>query len=387
VSTTYGQTTTQTEEGTLSWIDPNVWTYYSNNSYRVKHKTPQYTFSDAVMYGEEVEIREDGTELPTIWNYNQHIRTKQVVYRYSDLDKNGPYLYEEATISYELYNWQYDNLPVYRRRNAVPLYTWTQYDPYEVRDGDLFEIRDYVTNYSTSWVIDYINHLRTGITTYNFESSEQHQVQGVIQYPTNIITIDNEDYDGGHCDMSTYEYVDYLQVRDVYYWPTSPSPTSTEWYNGPARRQKIDGMCGWVKAWTDWSNNGQLCGETGALGYSCDGEYTVIYNRQARYFQYPDGSSRTNTEYRAGSEYSRELVHGQCSYVSPNARSEVVFTGYDQNSPFDAYNSGLSGSIWYDPLDGNYYNSFEGSVFAQTGYYLIENTGDWGSSDYIYINY
>jgi hypothetical protein len=144
-------------------------------------------------------------------------------------------------------------------------------------------------------------------------------------------------------------------------------------------------MCGWVRSWTQWANNGQYCGETGSLGYSCDGEYTVIYNRQARYYQYPDGSGRINTEYRAGSEYSRELVHGQCSYVSPNARSEVMFTGYDQNSPFDAYNSGFSGSIWYDPLDGNYYNTFEGNVLVQGGYYLIENTGDWGSSDYIYI--
>ncbi|MDZ4058870.1 MAG: hypothetical protein U1D64_02385, partial [Bacteroidales bacterium] len=230
------------------------------------------------------------------------------------------------------------------------------------------------------------NDKRTGITTYNFESGEQHQVSGIVQYPTNIITIDNEDYDGGHCDNQTYEYVDYLQQRDIYYWPSAPSPTSGEWYNGTERRRKIEGQCGWVRAWTDWANNGQYCGSTGALGYSCDGEYSVVYNRQVRYYQFPDGSDITNTEYRAGSEFSRTQVHGQCGYIDPNLRIEIQFFGYDDLSTQLAYSSGISGSIWYDNTDNNYYTSAEGSTVAANGHYLIEDTGNWTTSDYIYIN-
>ncbi|MDP3387717.1 MAG: hypothetical protein Q8S24_10810 [Eubacteriales bacterium] len=387
-SRVFGNVQTHIETAQITHIDPGVWFYYSNNSYRKKMVSPMYTFSDnTVLYGEDIEIREDGVNITNVWTYNQHIRTKQIVYRYSDVDKNGPFLYEEGVISYEYYNWQYDNLPVYRRRNAVPLYTWSQYEPHEVRDGDMFEDKDYVTNYSTSWIYDYVNDKRTGITTYNFESGEQHQVSGVVQYPTNITLLDNEDYDNGACDNQTYEYVDYLQVRKVYSWPSTPTSTSTEWFNGPERRQKIDGMCGWVRSWSEWVNNGQLCGNTGALGYSCDGEYSVKYNRQVRYFQYPDGSGRTNIEYRAGSEHSRELVHGQCGYINPSARAEVQYFGFDENSPYDAYISGKTGSIWYDSFGGNYYDSFDGNTLALNGHYLIENTGNWSTSDYIYIDY
>ena len=385
-STTYGVTTEEVQTASVSYIY-GPWLYYESNSYRKRTVSPLYTFSDNTqIYGEETEQQENGVDI-SVWQYNQHVRTKSVVYQYSDINKTGPNLYEEATISYELYNWYYNNLPSYRYRNAVPIYTFSLYEPVAVREGDIFQITDYVTNASTSWVYDYVNDKRTGVTTYNFESGEQYQITGIIQYPTNVITIDDGDYDNGSCDTSTYEYVDYLRVRDIYYWPSIPSPTSGEWYNGTERRRKIEGECGWVKAWTDWANNGQYCSSTGALGYSCDGEYTVVYNRQARYYQFPDGTGRTDTEYRAGSEFSREQVHGQCGYINPNLRSEVPYLGYDASSTQTAYSSGITGSLWYDSIDGKYYTSDEGTTEAANGHYLVEDTGNWATSDYIYINY
>lgn len=386
-SRVYGTAEFQLETANVSYIDPGSWNYFANNSYRSKFVTPVYTFSsdNTVMYGEDIETVEYGTDISE-WQYNQHVRTKSVIYQYSDTQKAGPNLYEEATITYELYNWNYENLPIYRKRNAVPIYEFSLYEPHVLRDGDMFEIQDYVTNSSTSWEYDYVNDKRTGITTYNFESGAQHQVSGIVQYPTNIVTVDIGEYDNGACDYQTYEYVDYLQQRDVYYWPSAPTPTSTDWFNGPERRQKIEGQCGWVKAWTDWVNNGQYCGSTGALGYSCDGEYTVVYNRQARYYQFPDGTGRTGTEYRAGSEYSREQVHGQCGYINPNLRSEIEYFGYDAYSTQTAYSSSITGSLWYDNTDNNYYTTAEGSTVAANGHYLVEDTGDWTTSDYIYIN-
>lgn len=378
----------QQETAQISYIDPGVWNYFSNNSYRTKFVTPVYTFlsDNTVMYGEDIEHVEYGIDVSE-WQYSQHVRTKQIVYQYSDTQKNGQFLYEEASISYEFGNWMYDQLPNYRSRNATPIYTFNLYYPEVMRDGDMFQVIDYVSGSSTDWQYDLANGRRTGIITYVFASGSSYQVTGVMQYATNIITVDDGDYANGHCDYQTYEYVDYLQSRDIYYWPSSPSPTSGDWYNGPARRQKIEGQCGWVRSWTEWANNGQYCGSTGALGYSCDGEYTVVYHRQARYYQFPDGTGRNNTEYRAGSEHSREQVHGQCGYINPNLRAEVQYFGYDAYSTQTAYSSGISGSIWYDNTDNNYYTSAEGSTVAANGHYLIEDTGNWATSDYIYINY
>lgn len=387
-SRTFGQQSQQIETAVISYVDPGVWIYFQNNSFRKKFVTPVYTFTsdNTVFHGEDIETIEYGIDVSQ-WQYNQHVRTKQIIYQYSDIQKPGPTLYEEAVITYENGNWMYDQLPNLRYRNSTPIYTFSKYYPEAIKDGNMFQESDNVTTYSTEWQYDYANSKRIGITIYQFASGGSHQVSGVVQQPTAIETIDSGDYDGGVCDYQTFEYVDYLQIRKIFYWPSSPSPTTYDWHNGPERRQKIDGMCGWVRSWTQWANNGQYCGETGALGYSCDGEYSVVYYRQARYFQYPDGSGRTLTEFRAGSEYSRELVHGQCGYVSPYARAEVLYYGFDANSPLDAYKSGSSGSIWYDGTDGYYYDSINGFDKIQNGYYLIEDTGEWSNSDYLYINY
>ena len=385
VNTINGQTSTQTEQASYSLV-MGSWNYYSNNSYRIRFNTPTYTFSDITKYGDDIEDRVRGVDIAE-WQYNQHVRTKSVIYQYSDTQKAGPNLYEDAVISYEYGNWMYDQLPNYRYRNATPIYTFSIYEPSVMRDGDMFQQSDNVTTFSTTWEYDLANSKRTGVTTYNFVSTGTHQVSGVVQYATNVQIVDQEEYDNGACDYQTYEYVDYLQQRKIYTWPSSPSPTSGDWYNGTERRQKIEGQCGWVKAWTDWANNGQYCSSTGALGYSCDGEYTVVYNRQARYYQFPDGTGRTDTEYRAGSEFSREQVHGQCGCINPNLRSEVPYLGYDASSTQTAYSSGITGSLWYDSIDGKYYTSNEGTTEAANGHYLVEDTGNWSTSDYIYINY
>lgn len=380
-SRVYGTPTTESQVATITWEDPGVWYYYANNSYREKSRYPVYTFSDGVFFeGESETVREYGVDI-SLWQYNDPVRTKQVVYQYSDVQKQGPYYEETAVTTYEYSAWSYNYLPSYRYRIVTPLYVYTD----EMRDGNTFNEYDYVVSSSTTWQYDYPAGKRTGVTMYTFESAATHQVSGVVQYYLTKETIDTLEYDNGVCDPVTFEYVDYKQVYDNYYWQTQPSPTTTGLYDGAERRQRIVGLCGWVKGWSDWANTGQFCDASGNLGYSCDGEWTVVYYRQARYYQFPDGSDRTSTEYRAGAEYSRTKVHGQCGYVDPDARIAVPYTGYDSDSQYEAYYSGITGTLYLDNQTGIYYTTADGYTMADDGYYLIDDLGSWQFSDYLVV--
>ncbi|MPL74342.1 hypothetical protein SDC9_20214 [bioreactor metagenome] len=382
---TYGTPVTQNETAVISYADPNMWYYYANNSYREKSRVPIYTFSDGTFYeGESEVIREYGVDV-SIWQYNDPIRTRQFIYQYSDVQKNGEFLQETAAEHLEYSGWSYNNLPNFRERIVTPYYTYSAYSPYEQRDGIPFYEQDNVKSSSTVWNYDYNLGKRSGVVTYIFDSGYSHNVTGVVQDYISKQTIDTGEYDGGECDMATFEYVDYKQQYDLYTWATSPSPTSSGLYNGPARRQKIEGLCGWVRSWSDWTNTGQLCDASGNLGYSCDGEWTVIYNRQARYYQFPDGSGVTATEYRAGAEYSRQQVHGQCGYMDPYSRAEVQYFGFSTEGQYEAYYSGLIGSIWRDENTGLYYASMSGTMLAEDGIYLINDTGSWQYSMYLNV--
>lgn len=384
-SKVYGTTQSESQIATITWEDPGVWYYYASNSYREKSIFPVYTFPDGVFFeGDSEVVREYGTD-SSIWQYNDPVRTKQIVYQYTDTQKQGPLLQETAETTYEYSAWSYNYLPNYRYRIVTPMYTYSQYSPFELRDGDTFNEYDYVSNSSTYWQYDYPAGKRTGVTTYTFASGATHQVSGVVQYYITKQTVDSLEYDNGVCDPVTFEYVDYKQVYDNYYWQSQPSPTTPGLYDGAERRERIVGMCGWVKGWSLWENTGQLCNASGNLGYSCDGEWTVYYNRQARHYQFPDGSGRTATEYRAGTEHSRMKVHGQCGFIDPSSRIEVPFSGYDMYSQQAAYFSHIHGSLWLDNNNGQYYTSYDGDILASEGIYLIADLGDWEFSDYIVV--
>ncbi len=145
-------------------------------------------------------------------------------------------------------------------------------------------------------------------------------------YPTLVST--TEDWDGstywnGACGTNYY-YVDYKKVRDKYTWSNNVV-TYGAYKNGESRSRRIDGSCGWVRSTvvvSDWSNTGSLCNAAGTVdGYDCDGTYKVQYYQQKRVLEdrYPDGTGGTNnrTEYRVGSQASRQQVDGVCGYVAP----------------------------------------------------------------------
>lgn len=124
---------------------------------------------------------------------------------------------------------------------------------------------------------------------------------------------EQDGYHNGVCGANYY-FIDYPKLRTRYDWATGHK-TYDGWYNGTARSQRIDGQCGWSRAWTQWSRTGETSNTAGTLnGYDCDGTYKVTYYREARYLQYPDGSGRTSTQYRGNSVALRSLVPGVCGY-------------------------------------------------------------------------
>lgn len=131
---------------------------------------------------------------------------------------------------------------------------------------------------------------------------------------------DGSAYWNGACG-SNYNYVDYKKVRTEYAY--EDITRYGDWRNGDSRSRRVDGQCGWVRAWrvsADWANTGSTCNSAGTVGqYNCDGTYTVKYYQQKRTLSYcyPDmsGSTQTKTEYRVGSVASRSQVTGQCGYV------------------------------------------------------------------------
>lgn len=130
---------------------------------------------------------------------------------------------------------------------------------------------------------------------------------------------DGSTYWNGACGTNYY-YVDYQKVRTKYTY--SDTTRYGSYYNGTSRSRRIDGSCGWTRAWrvsSAWANTGETCDANGNLnGYTCDGTYSVKYYRQKQVesYCYPDmsGSTQTRTTYRAGSQYSRTQVDGQCGY-------------------------------------------------------------------------
>lgn len=181
-------------------------------------------------------------------------------------------------------------------------------------------------------------------------------------------------YWNGSCG-SNYYYVDYQKVRAKYTFYDGVVNYGS-YYNGDSRSRRIDGSCGWSRDWTGWTNTGSISDANGTVGqYSCDGTWSVNYYQQTRYYQYPDGSSRTGTEYRAGSEYSRVQTEGQCGYSAVEPRHEWPYYGYSDYSTEDAWWNSYDwfiGSIYQDLSTGEYFSEPVGNYLAPPGFYVLQ---------------
>ena len=291
----------------------------------------------------------------------------------------GSYVYgtvttvsQDATVSYNYGTWVYSNGYSSRSTTSTPRYSWPDDD---ITYGGASTITQYGTLSYSAWI--YNNDYRERTTYYSYDGGSTVKSAGTdAEYAAVDYNYwDGSTYGGGYCGTNYY-YVDYKQVCTRYSWQKGdPDETYSAYSNGDSRSRRIDGSCGWVRNWTAWTNTGEFCNSSGTLGaYNCDGTYSVDYYRQVRYYQYPDGSGTTDTQYQVGSEHSRSQVDGQCGYT-PVSRSEVGYYSYSPDSPADAwwntsYPSSYSGYLYWDDVQMSYFNSPTGNDYAATGYYI-----------------
>lgn len=146
---------------------------------------------------------------------------------------------------------------------------------------------------------------------------------------------DGMTYWNGSCGADYY-YVDYEKVRDKYTY-SDGTVRYSDYRNGESRSRRIDGQCGWVRAWratSDWYRTGGTCNAAGVNGaYDCDGTYSVTYWNEGQHqsYCYPDmsGSTGTRTIWRVGPEATREQVDGQCGYTPKAYQLEVSDTSWN----------------------------------------------------------
>jgi hypothetical protein len=338
-SKVYGSSYQQSETATTSYLY-GIWNYSSGNESRYRDVSPRYTFSDGVVKsGDAFQELENG--IPSYsygtWNYydgnSYRNRVVNTSFSYSDgvVRSGSSYTSSNEYGSSSYSSWSYSGSV--RRRNI--LYTY---------DG--------------------------GITVKTGPLSEE------FATVTNGIW-DGSTYWNGSCGTNYY-FVDYKKVRDQYSF--SDTTTYSDYYNGESRSRRIDGQCGWVRAWTDWVNTGSTCNANGVAGqYSCDNTWSVSYYQQVRHYQYPDGTGRTNTEYRAGAEYSRVQTDGQCGYIATQPRREWEYYGYSDYSQEDAWWNCYDypiGILYQDTTTGLYYSEPTGENLAAPGFYVLQKGFD-----------
>jgi len=245
------------------------------------------------------------------------------------------------------------------------------------------------TEYAASWT--YTNSYTRTRAAYPWsqqvyqDGSLGSKVYGTTYQDTETASTTTENsglYWNGSCG-SNYYYVDYQKVRAKYTFYDGVVNYGS-YYNGDSRSRRIDGSCGWVRAWTGWVNTGSICNANGTVGqYSCDGTWSITYYQQIRHYQYPDGSSRTGTEYRAGSEYNRVQTEGQCGYTAAAPRKAWDYYGYADGSPVDAFWNCWDypiGTIYQDESSGMYYTAETGENLAPSGYYVLQKGPDVNDS-------
>ena len=252
------------------------------------------------------------------------------------------------------------------------------------------------TDYDASWTYPTINTRKKNAYPWTQNVFQDESIGPKVYGTTYQITENGlktvEDsglYWNGACG-SNYYYVDYKKVRDKYTF-NDGYVTYGSYYNGTSRSRRIDGSCGWVRGWTTWANTGYTCDALGNKGsYSCSGTTTVKYYHQERYYQYPDGSGRTQTDQRAGSLYSQENIEGYCGYSSYPVRSEIPYYGYSEYETFDCYYSGYPsfqqmGSLWIDIWTMEVFTHPTAMDYAQYGLYLVTVGPDVYSSEFYQV--
>ena len=143
------------------------------------------------------------------------------------------------------------------------------------------------------------------------------------------------------------------------------------------------------RVWTTWTRSGGYCDSAGTTdGYDCDGTSSIYYYQEVRYYQFPDGTGRTATEYRSSGEIAYQGERdGQCGYSAP--RIEITYYGFSSgyHDYLGAYNSGLTGSIWQSPSTSfMYYASEFGDTHATVGTYCTTKNADYASSIMLNVN-
>lgn len=260
----------------------------------------------------------------TPWEYDVYVSGGMSSKRYGTSYNQT----ETATTTYNYGAWSYND-PT-RTRTKTPIYTYTD----TTRTGAVQNESQTATITYTYGAWSYNNPTRTRskTTVYNY-SDVTRNGSTTNESQTASTSTQQDGYWNGACGTDYY-YVDYPKLRTVYTY--SDTVQYGSYYNGAARSQRIQGMCNWNRAWrvtSAWANTGETCDANGTLnGYSCDGTYTVKYYRQKQVESYcfPDmsGSTDTRTTYRAGSQYSRTQVNGQCGY-SASASFTVNTSLYD----------------------------------------------------------
>lgn len=346
----YGTQTNQNETAGTSY-SYGAWAYSSANDSRERAVTPVYTFSDGVV--------------------NYGVQNNQI---------------ESGIASYSYSAWSYYNQNQYRSRVITPSYS---YSDGIVKQGTAYtSSNEYGSVSYSAWV--YNGSQRTRNTIYTYDGGATTKTGPSVQETASVVTgvWDGSTYWNGACGTDYY-FIDYKKVRDEYAF--SDAKTYSSYYNGASRSSRVDGQCGWVRAWTDWVGTGYSCDANGTRNaYSCDGQQTVYYWQQERHFQYPDGTGRTGTEYRAGNPYSYNYIHGQCGYFASAPMTEIPYYGWHDYDAWECYNSGYPsfeqmGSLWLNDWTMELFTDPDGYYYAAPGVYLVTVGPDVTSCEFYHV--
>lgn len=348
-SKSYGSSYQQSETATTSYLY-GVWNYSSGNESRYRDVSPRYTFSDGVVKSGDA---------------------------FQELENGIP--------SYSYGTWNYHEGNSYRNRVVSTSFS---YSDGVVRSGSSYtSSNEYGSSSYSSW--SYTGSVRRRNILYSYDGGSTVKTGPLTEEFATVFTgVWDGSYWNGSCGANYY-FVDYKKVRDQYSF--SDTTTYSDYYNGESRSRRIDGQCGWVRAWTDWANTGYTCDAFGNIGsYSCSGTTTVRYYHQQRFYQYPDGSGRTQIENRAGAIYSSENVNGQCGYSSGPPMNELPYYGYSEYETFDCYYSGYPsfqqmGSLWINDWTMEAFIDPQGTTYAPPGLYLVTVGPDVYSSEFFQV--
>lgn len=142
-------------------------------------------------------------------------------------------------------------------------------------------------------------------------------------------------------------------------------------------RRRYIGAKALTKIWTEWAYEGYITGSAEGVPneYSCDGTYYTVYRLQSRHYQYPDGTGREATEYRAAYIEFQMETDGYCNYSEPLL--EYQYYGYSTTSYYQAFMSSQTGSLWRKQFEQILYASADGSSYLPYGVYCYHKGSNY----------